>query len=140
MLIRYPELSEYAECLTPELFVRPENREIFSNYLDIAAYASDSGGDDDGNAEDAPLGIREQIETLKMKSLPVMDLVKRRWAMAENAANLEHRYLKQLKKDEQDRFADSPDEVTEEDTRRAVELNQRIRDNEILRRDIRARR
>ena len=140
LLIRYPELGEYAECLTPELFVRPENREIFSNYLDIAAHTSDPDGDDEGNAEDAPLGIREQIETLRMKSLPVMDLMKRRWAMAENAANLEHRYLKQLKKDEQDRFADSPDELTEEDTLRAVELNQRIRDNEILRRNIRGRR
>ena len=137
LLIRYPELSEYAECLTPELFVRPENREIFSNYLDIADHAPDSEGDDEGSAEDAPLGIREQIEALRMKSLPVMDLVKRQWAMAENAANLEHRYLKQLKKDEQDRFADSPDELTEEDTRRAVELNRRIRDNEILRRNIR---
>ena len=139
LLIRYPELSEYAECLTPELFVRPENREIFSNYLDIAAHTSDPDDGDEGSAEDELLGIREQIQTLKMKSLPVMDLVKRRWAMAENAANLEHRYLKQLKKDEQDRFADSPDELTEEDTRRAVELNQRIRDNEILRRNIRGR-
>ncbi len=138
LLMRYPDLSEYAESLTPELFLRPENREIFSNYLDLPARPSDSGGDDEGYSDNIPPGVREQIEALRLKSLLPMDLVKRRLAISEIVAFLEHRNLKQQKKDEQDRFAGSPEEVTEEDLLRAVELNQRIKDNENLRRSIRS--
>ena len=140
LLIRFPELSEYAELLTPELFSRPENREIFINYLDMATRTNDSGQDEKKLAENIPLGIREQIEALRAKSLPVMDLVKRRRAIAENVANLESRHLKQLKRDEQDRFAGSPEEISEEDLERAAALNRRIKENEDLRRSIRANR
>ena len=140
LLIRFPELSEYAELLTPELFSRPENREIFINYLDMATRTNDPGQDEKKLAENIPLGIREQIEALRAKSLPVMDLVKRRRAIAENVANLESRHLKQLKRDEQDRFAGSPEEISEEDLERAAALNRRIKENEDLRRSIRANR
>ena len=140
LLIRFPELSEYAELLTPELFSRPENREIFINYLDMATRTNDPGQDEKKLAENIPLGIREQIEALRAKSLPVMDLVKRRRAIAENVANLESRHLKQLKRDEQDRFAGSPGEISEEELERAAALNRRIKENEDLRRSIRANR
>ena len=140
LLIRYPELGEYAESLTSELFSRPENREIFSNYMDMAARVNDPGQDNKGVAENTPPGILEQIEALRAKLLPEMDIVKRRWAIAENVAVLENRHLKQLKRDEQDRFADSPEDISEEDVERAVALNRRIKENEDLRRSIRSRR
>lgn len=140
LLIRFPELWEYAGLLTAELFSRPENREIFINHMDQVAGTDHPGQDEEEPAEAIPLGIRERIEALREKSMPVMDLVKRRWAIAENVANLESRYLKQLKRDEQDRFAGSPEDVSEEDLERAAALNRRIKENEDLRRNIRANR
>ena len=140
LLIRFPELWEYAGLLTAELFSRPENREIFINHMDKATGTHLPGQEEEEPAEAIPLGIRERIEALREKSMPVMDLVKRRWAIAENVANLENRYLKQLKRDEQDRFAGSPEDVSEEDLERAAALNRRIKENEDLRRNIRANR
>ena len=67
-----------------------------------------------------------------------MDLVKRRKAIADVVARLEERNLRQQKRDEYDRFADSPEELNEEDHRSAVALNERIRQNQKLRTDARS--
>jgi DNA primase len=138
LLMHFPELGETTDSLTADLFQRPENREIFSNYLVAETQTRNTGEDEEASAENVPPGVREQIDALRTKSLPAMDLAKRRWAIAENVANLEYRHLKQLKRDEEDRFADSPDDISEEDHKRAVELNQRIKENEDRRRSIRA--
>ena len=51
LLMRYPELEGEATGLTPQLFLRPENREIFVNYLD------DVGGEEFSNGpEEKGLG------------------------------------------------------------------------------------
>ena len=137
LLMRYPDLHDYAETLSPEMFQRPENREIFSNYLEIALEIAGSSGDAEeaGNAMpgDAPPGVREQVDALRRKSLHTMDLVKRRKAIADVVARLEERSLRQLKRDEQDRFADSAEEPNDDDHRSAVALNERIRQNQIQR-------
>ncbi len=139
LLMRYPDLGEYAEPLTPELFLRPENREIFVNYLDLSANIEMEGEGNEELWQDVPPGVREQIESLRGKPLHPMDLVKRRKAMADVVARLEERNLRQQKKDEHDRFADSTEELKEEDHRSAVALNERLRQNQSLRPSIRGR-
>ena len=140
LLMRYPDLSEYAESLTAELFLRSENREIFVNHLELPADSEDGTESDEGILEGAPPGVREQVEALRRKPLHPMDLVKRRKAMTDVVSRLEERSLRQQKKDEHDRFADSADELNEDDHRSAVELNERLRQNQSLRPSLRARR
>ena len=141
LLMRYPDLGEYAESLTPELFLRPENREIFVNYLDFPA-TSEEGNDEDGEEiwETVPPSVREQVQALRGKSLYPMDLLKRRRAMTDVVARLEERSIRQQKKDEQDRFSDSAEELNEDDHRGAVALNERLRQNQSQRPSLRARR
>ena len=129
LLMRFPDLGEYAESLTAEHFRRPENREIFSNLPAFASGQGDAAGDGSALPDDAPPGVREQVEALQRKSLHPMDLVKRRRAMADVVARLEERNLRQRKMDEQDRFADTADELGEEEHLGAVALNERLRLN-----------
>ncbi len=138
LLMRFPELQDYAETLTPDHFQRPENREIFSNYLVLASGHGDSADGETGVPDDAPPGVREQVEALQRKSLYSMDLVKRRRAMADVVARLEERSLRQQKRDEQDRFADTADELGEEEHLGAVALNERLRQNLHQRADARS--
>ena len=141
LLMRYPDLGEYAESLTPELFLRPENREIFANYLDFSAVSED-GNDEyvEGVWETVPPGVREQVQALRDKSLPPMDILKRRRAITDVVVRLEERSIRQQKKDEQDRFTDSAEELNEDDHRSAVALNERLRQNQSQRPSLRARR
>ena len=136
LLMRYPDLAEYSGPLTPELFWRHENREIFSNYLTMAAHLDDAGDSADEQLNDAPPGVREQVAALRQKSLPPLDLVKRRKAIADVVARLEERSLKRQKAEEQIRFAESPPNLDEEDYQNIVALNQKIKDNESLRRNL----
>ena len=138
LLMRHPDLSEYAEILTPEHFRRPENREIFSNFLPPASGIEGSAEGGASVPEDAPPGVREQIEALQRKSLHSMDIVKRRRAMADVVARLEERSLRQQKRDEQDRFADTADELGEEERLGAVALNERLRLNQEQRTGVRS--
>ena len=141
LLMRYSDLGEYAESLTPELFLRPENREIFANYLDFSAVSED-GNDEyvEGVWETVPPGVREQVQALRDKSLPPMDILKRRRAITDVVVRLEERSIRQQKKDEQDRFTDSAEELNEDDHRSAVALNERLRQNQSQRPSLRARR
>ncbi len=121
LLMRYPDLSEYAEPLTPEHFWRHENREIFGSYL----ISEDSAGED--ILDDAPPGVREQWEALQQKSLPPMDFVKRRQAMDDVVMQLEKRSLRRLKAEEQIRFDESPPDLDAEDLQDTVAVNQRMK-------------
>ncbi len=121
LLMRYPELSEYAEPLTPEHFWRHENREIFGNCL--------TAGDGVRQAilDDAPHEVREQWESLQRKPLPSMDTVKRRQAMSDVVMQLEKRSLRQLKAEEQIRFDEAPPELDADDLQDALAVNQRMK-------------
>ena len=125
LLMRYPDLSEYAGPLTPEHFWRHENREIFGGYL--------VSGDDvvEDALSDAPPGIREQVESLRRKALPQMDIVKRRQAMGDVVAQLEKRSLRRLKAEEQIRFDESPPDLSTDDLQDTVEVNRRMKHAEI---------
>ena len=121
LLMRYPDLSEYAEPLAPEHFWRHENREIFSVYL-----TSGDGARED-ILDSAPPGVMEQWETLQQKPLPPMDIVKRRQAMLDVVMQLEKRSLRQLKAEEQIRFDESPPELDADDLQDALAVNQRMK-------------
>ncbi len=125
LLMRYPDLDEYVEGLTADHFWRHENREIFDNYLAL--------GDDVGEAVpgDAPLGVKEQLEAIRQKEMPTMDLVKRRRAITDVVGQLQKRSLRRLKSEEQIRFAESPPDLDVDDLQDIVAVNQRMRDAEI---------
>ena len=144
LLLRYPELGEIAEPLTEEMFLRTDNREIFGRLLSGAGSQDEQNvfqqfspvpGEPDGVSED----IREHLDALRTKILPPMDLVKRRKALGDVVARLEERNLKQQKRDEYDRFADSPGELNEEDQQMAVAVNERLKMNQELRAGARGR-
>lgn len=124
LLMRYPDLSEYAETLTPEHFLRHENREIFSGYLSCGEEVGEDAPDS------APPGVREQLEALRQKSLRPMDFVKRRRAMDDVVTQLEKRSLRRLKTEEQIRFSESPPDLDAEDLQDTVAVNQRMKEAE----------
>ena len=121
LLMRYPELGEYAEPLSADHFWRHENREIFGNYLNFV----DDPWDDELNA--APPGIREQLESLRQRQLPTMDLPKRRRAITGVVAQLEKRVLRRMKSEEQIRFSESPPDLSIEDLQDTIAVNQRMK-------------
>ena len=123
LLMRYPELAEYAETLTPEHFWRHENREIFTSYLGCGEEVEEVAGS-------APPGVREQLEALRQKSLGPMDFVKRRRAIDDVVTQLEKRTLRRLKTEEQIRFSESPPDLDAEDLQDAVAVNQRMKQTE----------
>ena len=138
LLLRYPELGELAELLTGDMFLRTDNREIFSRLLSNGGTQSGQAlfqefGQALSDVEEVPEDIREQLEALRMRTLPSMDLVKRRRALGDVVARLEERSLRQQKRDEYDRFADSPDGLNEEDQRIALAVNERLKINQEIR-------
>ena len=138
LLLRYPDLGEFAGTVTEDMFQRPENREIYSSYLSANFQTGAEGmlGDDFLGA--APEGVRERLEALKERTLLPMDLLKRRKAFGDVVARLEERSIRQQKRDEQDRFADSTDVLSAEDHRAAADLNERLKRNERMRPSVRS--
>lgn len=124
LLMRYPDLSEYAETLTAEHFWRHENREIFTSFLSCGEEVGEDAPDN------APPGVWEQLETLRRKSLHPMDFIKRRRAMDDVVTQLEKRSLRRLKTEEQIRFSESPPDLDAEDLQDTVAVNQRMKEAE----------
>ncbi len=129
LLMRHPDLAEQEPGLKPQLFLRPENREIFVNHLDNSGHSGELDGADSQQFEMTPPGIREQMEALGKLTFHPMDLAKRRRALGDVVARLEERNLRQLKRDEQDKYADSPETALEEDSRLADNINEQLRRN-----------
>ena len=138
LLIRFPDLLEYAELLTEDLFQRPENREVFRNFLSREFRTEHSGHVDEGYIQEAPDGIREHLQALLRKPLLPMDILKRRRALGDVVARLEERSIRQQKRDEQDRFADASQWPSEEDNHAAAALNERLKRNERMRPSVRS--
>ncbi len=138
LLLRYPDLGEFAETVTEDMFQRPENREIYSSYLSAASQSGTEGMLEESLLEAAPEGVRERLESLVERTLLPMDLLKRRKAFGDVVARLEERSIRQQKRDEQDRFADSTDDLGDEDHRAAAALNERLKRNERMRPSVRS--
>ncbi len=128
LLLRHPELIDEAEGLRPEVFARHENREILSKWLEGRAK-----GDPESLRAAAAPEVLEQLKALEQKSLPALDLVKRKWAFADVVARLEERELRRLKAEEEILFSESPPDLESGGPRNTLALNQRIRNNETRR-------
>ena len=138
LLLRHPDLSEYAGSLTEDLFQRPENREIF-RYIHSDESGTQHNRALDGNQiQDASDGIREQLQVLLERNFLPMDMLKRRRAFGDVVARLEERSIRQQKRDEQDRFADAGELLGEDDTRASAALNERLKMNERMRPSVRS--
>ena len=138
LLLRYPDLYEYTESLTEDLFHRPENREIFKNLLSRESGTEYGGEFGEGFIQGAPDGIREHLQALVQKTFLPMDLLKRRRAFGDVVARLEERSIRQQKRDEQDRFADASQWLSDEDNHAAAALNERLKRNERMRPSVRS--
>jgi DNA primase len=139
LLLRYPDLGEYAEPLTEDVFLRPDNREIFSKYLPVVCGSLAEGRPKEGVLMEVPAELREHLMALMSNQLRPMDLTKRRRAIVDVVLRLEERNLRQQKRDEQDRFAGASEDPTEEDRQIAVALNERLKLNQESRPGLRAR-
>lgn len=133
LLLRHPDLQEYAEPLTEGLFQRPENREIFRNILSRQSGTDYSGESDEDHIREAADGIGEHLQALLQKTFLPMDMLKRRRAFGDVVARLEERSIRQQKRDEQDRFDDASQWPSDEDNHAAAALNERLKRNERMR-------
>ena len=138
LLLRHPDLREHTESLTEDLFQRPENREIFRNFLSGDFRAEYSGESDEGYIQDAPDGISGHLQALLQKPLLPMDMLKRRRAFGDVVARLEERSIRQQKRDEQDRFAGASQWPSDEDNHAAAALNEQLKRNERMRPSVRS--
>ena len=138
LLLRFPDLIEYAEPLTEDLFQRPENREIFGNFLSRDFRTENGGEFDEDYIQEASEGIREHLQAILQKPLLPMDMLKRRRAFGDVVARLEERSIRQQKRDEQDRFADDSQFLSDEDNHAAAALNERLKRNERMRPSVRS--
>jgi DNA primase len=137
LLVKYPDLADAASPLRADFFRRHENREIYEVWAGLAAET----GDGDvaaairGGVAEEVLG---QLEALSGRAFPPSDQKKRRDALQDVISRLEERDLRGLKTEEEIRFSESPPDLEEGfDHLDVLELNQRIRRNEDLRRGLR---
>ncbi|NQW22190.1 MAG: DNA primase [SAR202 cluster bacterium] len=133
LLLNYPELREQANGLKPEFFRRHENRELFSQWLDtgpgldkdatIELLRTDDGGELTGH-----------LNMLLEKQQIPLDVSVRMAALLEVVSRLEERNLRELKAEEGIRFTESPPDLEDGEHDDILQLNQRIKNNEGLRR------
>lgn len=133
LLLNYPELREQANGLKPEFFRRHENRELFSQWLDAGP-----GLDKDGTIEligkDDSSELTGHLNTLLEKQQIPLDVSVRMAALLEVVSRLEERNLRELKAEEGIRFTESPPDLEDGEHDDILQLNQRIKNNEGLRR------
>ena len=138
LLLRYPDLGEYADTLTEELFQRPENREIFRNLVSYELRTEYSGEVGEGLVQGAPDGIREHLQALLEKTLLPMDMSKRRKAIGDVAALLEKRSLRLQKEEESIRSADYTVAQDMDERFAGAALGERLKRNEKMRPSMRS--
>ncbi len=118
LLLKYPDLpSEAPEVadLSLDYFRRPENREIYSRL--VRAWAEAPGVSVSGAAMTetlkggVPEELAEHLVSLAQKKIPPLEPRSRVGALRDAVTRLEERYLKELKRVEQARFADALPEV-----------------------------
>jgi DNA primase len=125
----YEGAYEAAKELRPEYFRRLENREIFNQWLRVCQ---------DGE-EGPPLTLlranidaelTEHLESLVQKALPPLSQQRRQVAFRDTVSRLEERHLRELKAEEEIKFASAPTEPPEESHLEVLEVNRRIKRNQ----------
>ena len=133
LLLGYPELRELAGGLRAEFFQRHENRELFTRWLDAGP-----GIDKDETLatvrRDGDDEIAGHLGALLKKSAIPLDTNGRTASFLEVASRLEERNLKNMKSEEVLRFAETPPDLEDGEHDDILDLNQRIKKNEGLRR------
>ncbi len=129
LLLRHPEeLESETDTLRPEYFRRLENREIFNQWL----WASEKGQNQPVESLSEFLGeeLQEALETLLQREYPRLEPHRLPAAFQTCVANLEARYLRDLKVEEGMRFAEAASGASEESYSDVLEVNQRIKENQ----------
>ena len=133
LILSYPELREQAGGLRPEFFTRHENRELFTRWLDVASELNKDNiltqikrnGDDE---------ISNHLDLLLEKPMIASDANIRSSEIAKITSRLEERNLKAQKSEEVKMFTDSPPDVEDDENGHVLKINERIKNNEGLRR------
>ena len=89
LLLRDPELKEFAEALQPEFFHESENREVYLKWAECSII------EELRELVDAPL--REHLETLVDRDFPSMDQKERTEALSHCVRRLEERHLREMR-------------------------------------------
>ena len=133
LLLGYPELRGEAETsLRSEFFTRHENRELFSRWLDVGP-----GIDKDKTLELIRRDgdeVSSHLDMLVDKSMIASDATIRSAEIIKVASRLEERNLKNQKAEEVKIFTDSPPDVEDGENGYVLEINERLKNNEGLRR------
>jgi len=133
LILGYPELREQACGLRAEFFTRHENREIFTGWLELA---SEIDKDIILNQikRNSSNEISNHLDQLLEKPTIASDANIRSTEIVKITSRLEERDLKARKSEEVKMFTDSPPDVENNENEYVLELNERIRNNEGLRR------
>lgn len=89
LLLRDPELKEFAGDLQPEFFHESENREVYLKWAECSII------EELRELVDAPL--REHLETLVDRDFPSMDQKERTEALLHCVRRLEERHLREMR-------------------------------------------
>ena len=129
LLLQDEASYETAKELRPEYFLRLENREIFNQWLRVCQ----------GDEEGPPLTLlrakidaelAEHLESLVQKALPPLSWQQRQVASRDTVSRLEERHLRELKAEEEIKFASASTGPPEESHIEVLEVNQRIKRNQ----------
>ena len=128
LLLRHPELETEVVELRPEYFHRPENREIYSQWLS----ARTRGDVQPVESIRGSIGeeLQEYLDKLVGKEHPEIELLSRPKAIRDCVANMRDRYLRDLKREEETRFTDTETDLEEDTFSGVLEVNQRIKENQ----------
>jgi len=137
LLLQNGELKQELNAIKPEYFHRLENREIFS----LLALESSAEGDKPEagyfhslvSKEGIDQELSEHLGTLVSKPLPAMNHRGQLGALRDVIRRLEERHLRELKAEEEIRFTESPSDLPEEVHQGILEVNERLRQNQVRR-------
>ena len=109
-----------------------ENREIFAQWR-LARQQGIEGPLAPWLKETIDDELSEHLESLLERSLPPLDSPKRPAAFQDAMGRLEGRHLKELKTEEEMRFAEEPPDLLEQEYPEVLELNRRIKEKQGMR-------
>ncbi len=130
LLLQYDELEALTGDLRSEYFRRLENREIFNQ---LARHRTRQR--EEGEAGPTLTALETEIDeeltghfrSLVNRPLPPLEGRRREGALLDTVRRLEERYLRELKAEEEIRFAEAPPDLQEESHAAILQVNQQLR-------------
>ena len=133
LLLGYPELRDSAGGLRAEFFTRHENRELFTRWLYVGSETDKDKILAEIRREEGD-EVSSHLDMLVEKPMIASDANIRSTEIVKVASRLEERNLKNRKAEEVKIFTDSPPDVEDGENGYVLEINERIKNNEGLRR------